>query len=90
MGDTIIFTKYFGGGLTRGPTSMNLVVTHTTFWYDSMGDVIRQASNLADLDGEVQQNLMIKEANDGQHLKDDAALALNNKNIATHIWNPVK
>jgi hypothetical protein len=33
---------------------------------------------------------MIKEANDGQHLKDDAALALNNKNIATHIWNPVK
>jgi hypothetical protein len=33
---------------------------------------------------------MIKEANDGQHLKDDATLALNNKNIATHIWNPVK
>lgn len=41
MWDTIIFTKYFEGGLTQGPTSMNLVVTHTTFWYDSMGDVIR-------------------------------------------------
>ncbi len=38
-----------------------------------------------DLDGEVQQNLIIKETNDGQHLKDDATFALNSKNIVTHL-----
>jgi hypothetical protein len=55
-----------------------------------MGDVIMLASNLVDLDGKVQKNLMIKETNDGQCLKDDSTFALHNKNIATHIWNPMK
>jgi hypothetical protein len=27
----IDFTKYFEGGLTQGPTSLNLLITHTKF-----------------------------------------------------------
>jgi len=28
--NAIDFTKYFEGGLTQGPTSLNLLITHTT------------------------------------------------------------
>jgi hypothetical protein len=40
-----------------------------------MGDVVKWAFNLVDLDGEIPKNLMINETNDGQCLKNDTSFA---------------
>jgi hypothetical protein len=61
--NAIDFTKYFEGGLTQGPTSLNVHNPYNT-WSNSMGDVIKWAFNLTDLDGEIPWNLMINETND--------------------------
>ncbi len=45
-------------------------------WSNSMGNVIKWAFNLTDLDGEIPWNLMINETNDGQCLKNDTSFAL--------------
>jgi hypothetical protein len=41
-----------------------------------MGGVVKWAFNLANLDGEIPQNLMINETNNKQCLKNDASFAL--------------
>jgi len=41
-----------------------------------MGNVIKWAFNLTDLDGEIPWNLMINETNNGQCLKNDTSFAL--------------